>query len=154
MAVKNYQLGRDAKLYAGAVGSTPATEIKDVKDLSLSLTQDEIDITTRTAKGWKATAPGLREAEISFDLLCAAGSTEAKLFLNAYKGGADGTVTSANYVAIKIVDNSIDGLATFEADCMVSDCSMEQNLEDAIKLSIKVKPTVYDDTRPPTLTIS
>lgn len=154
MAVKNYQLGRDAKLYAGAAGATPATEIKDIKDLSLSLTQDEIDVTTRTTKGWKAAAPGLREAEISFDLLCAVGSTEARLFLNAYKGAGDGSVSSSNYVAIKIVDNSSGGLVTFEADCMVVDCSMEQNLEDAIKLSVKAKPTIYDDDRPPTLTIA
>lgn len=146
MAIKNYLLGRDAKLYAGAAGSTPATEIKDVKDLSITLTQGEIDVTTRTAQGWKATAPGLREAEISFDLLCGASSTEAKTFLNAYKGNG--------YVAIKVVDKSTDGLVTFEADCMIADCSMEQNLEDAIKLSIKAKPTVYDDTRPPTLTIA
>jgi|BioPla2DNA2_1021312.scaffolds.fasta_scaffold185757_1 hypothetical protein len=148
MAIKNYLLGRDAKLFAGEAGSTPTTEIKDVKDLSITLTQGEIDVTTRTAQGWKATAPGLREAEISFDLLCGVGSNEAAIFLNAYNG------TNGGYVAIKIVDKSTDGLVTFEADCMIADCSMEQNLEDSIKLSVKAKPTVYDDTRPPTLSIA
>ena len=73
---------------------------------------------------------------------------EAAIFLNAYNG------TNGGYVAIKIVDKSTDGLVTFEADCMIADCSMEQNLEDSIKLSVKAKPTVYDDTRPPTLSIA
>lgn len=149
--IKNYMLGRDAELFAGSPGATPSNKIQDVKDLSLTLTQTEIDVTTRTAKGWKAAAGGLREAEISFDLLCHAGSTEATLFLNAFKGGTNGT---AVYVAIKINDASSGGLLSFEADCLITDCSIEQNLEDAIKLSVKAKPTIYDDSRPPTLTIS
>lgn len=149
--IKNYLLGRDAKLYAGAAGSTPSTEIKDVKDLSISLNQDEVDVTTRTAAGWKATAGGLREAEISFDLLVAKSSTEGKLFLNAYKGGEGGI---ASYLALKIIDAVADGIFSFEADCLITECSMEQNLEDAIKFSVKAKPTVYDDARLPTLTVT
>lgn len=149
--IKNYLLGRDAQLFAGTAGATPTTEIKDVKDLTLSLTQSDVDVTTRTAKGWKAVAGGLREAEISFNLLCAAGDTEAALFLNAYKGGADG---KSSYLALKIVDASESGITTFEADCLISECNIEQNLEEAIELSIKAKPTVYDSDRVPTLTVS
>ena len=149
--IKNYLLGRDAKLYAGTAGSTPSTEIKDIKNLGINLNQAEIDVTTRTAKGWKAVAGGLREAEISFDLLVAKGSTEAKQMLNAFKGGEGGTAT---YLALKIIDAVTEGIFDFEADCLITECSQQQDLEEAIVYAVKAKPTIYDDARVPTLTVT
>jgi predicted secreted protein len=149
--IQTYLLGRDAKLYVGAPGSTPTTEIKDVKDLTVTLNQAEIDVTTRKAKGWKVFAGGLREVEVSFGLLVPKASAEGKLFLNAYKGAENGT---AAYLAMKIIDTDEDGIFSFDADWLITECSEDQNLEDAIKFSVKAKPTIYDDTRVPTLTIT
>lgn len=151
MAVKTYLLGRDAKLYAGIAGSTPNTEILDVRDLSVTLNQGEIDVTTRTAKGWKVSAGGLREATISFDVLVAKDSTEAKIFLQAFAGSSGG---GTDYIALRVVDAPDNGILDLDADCLVTECSQTQDLEDKISFSVTCKPTIYDTDRVPTLTIS
>jgi len=62
-------LGLDAKLYRGSGGSTAATEVKNVKDLTLNLESGEADVTTRATGGWKASAATLKEASLEFTIL-------------------------------------------------------------------------------------
>ena len=45
-------LGLDAKLMRGTAGATAATEVKNVKDLTLNLESGEADVTTRATEGW------------------------------------------------------------------------------------------------------
>ena len=49
-------LGLDAKLLRGDVGATGATEVKNVKDLTLNLESGDADVTTRATGGWRASA--------------------------------------------------------------------------------------------------
>jgi hypothetical protein len=64
-------LAEDAKLYynAGTYGSPTWTEICNVKDLTLSLEKDEIDVTTRCSGGFKEYADGLLDANVTFNML-------------------------------------------------------------------------------------
>ena len=52
-------LGLDAKLFRGTAGSQAATEVTNVKDLTLNLESGEADVTTRATQGWKATAAAM-----------------------------------------------------------------------------------------------
>ena len=52
-------LGLDAKLLRGDAGSTGNTEVKNVKDLTLTLESGEADVTTRATGGWRASAATL-----------------------------------------------------------------------------------------------
>jgi hypothetical protein len=62
-------LGKDAKLYHGAAGSTPSTEMSNVRDVTLTLEAGEADVTTRANSGWRATAPTLRECTCEFEMV-------------------------------------------------------------------------------------
>ena len=69
MAV-DFILGMNAKLYQGVNDAELATltEVGNVKDLTLSLSANEADVTTRANSGWRATAPTLRECELNFKM--------------------------------------------------------------------------------------
>jgi len=62
-------LGKDAKLYHGPAGSTPSTEMSNVRDVTLTLEAGEADVTTRANSGWRATAPTLRECTCEFEMV-------------------------------------------------------------------------------------
>jgi hypothetical protein len=44
----------------GEAGATGTTEVKNVKDLSLTLESGDADVTTRAANGWKVSQKTLR----------------------------------------------------------------------------------------------
>lgn len=69
-------LGLDAILMRGTAGQTAATEVKNVKDLTLSMESGEADVTTRATSGWKASIATLKEASLEFGILY---DTESKL---------------------------------------------------------------------------
>ena len=62
-------LGLDAKLFRGTAGTQAATEVTNVKDLTLNMETGEADVTTRATRGWKATAATLKEASLEFNIL-------------------------------------------------------------------------------------
>lgn len=67
----DFILGMNAKLYHGVndAALSAMTVGDNVKDVTLSLSAGDTDITTRANTGWKATAPTLREAELSFKMV-------------------------------------------------------------------------------------
>ena len=65
---KSYTLGLEAKLFYGAAGATAATEMTNVKDVTLNMETGEADVTTRAAEGWRLTAATLKEASVEFEI--------------------------------------------------------------------------------------
>ena len=68
MSVK---LGLDARLYrnTGAYSSVTWNEVKNVKDLTLSLEAGEADVTTRGNGGWRATIATLKDGSLEFEMV-------------------------------------------------------------------------------------
>ncbi len=135
------KFGLDAKLYfcAAGIGGTPTwTELTNVKNVTLTLQKGEADVTTRANNGWKATAGTLKEGTIEFEMVwdtADAGFTAIKdaYFNNSIIGLAvmDGLITGAG-------SNGNQGLW---ADCMITDFSRDEPLEDAISVKVTAKPT-------------
>ncbi len=135
MSVK---LGLDAKLYfcAAGIGDTPTwTELTNVKNVTLNLQKGEADVTTRANNGWKATAGTLKEGSIEFEMVWDtqdAGFTAIKdaYFNNTSIGMAamDGGITTA-------------GSQGLWADCMITDFSRDEPLEEALSVKVTAKPT-------------
>ena len=80
----SFKLGMYAKLYFGPngteldsvedqTGATAAlatmTELGNVKDLTLNCETGESDITTRSNKGWEATAATLKKCTVDFEMV-------------------------------------------------------------------------------------
>ncbi len=132
-------LGLDAKLLRGTAGATAATEVKNVKDLTLNLESGEADVTTRATKGWKASVATLKEASLEFGILYDTEDADFAAFQAAYFGNTP--------IALFVTDGNGSGL---DADWSITGFSMEQNLEEAVTVSVTAKPTA--STRAPTWT--
>ena len=132
-------LGLDAKLMRGTAGATAATEVKNVKDLTLNLESGEADVTTRATEGWKASVATLKEASLEFGILYDTADADFTAFQTAY--------FSNTPMALFVTDGNGSGL---DADWSITGFSMEQNLEEAVTVSVTAKPTA--STRAPAWT--
>ena len=127
--MSEFVLGMNAKLYYGAAGATAATEMGNVKDVTLTLEAGEADVTTRANSGWRATAPTLRECTAEFEMVwdpTDAGFTAIK---NAF--------LTAGLVALKILDQ--DGGQGPDGDFAITSFSRNEALEEAITVSVTAK---------------
>jgi len=129
-------LGLDAKLLRGTVGATGATEVKNVKDLTLNLESGEADVTTRATAGWKVSVATLKEASLEFGILYDTEDADFTALQTAY---FDNTP-----IALFVTDGDGHGL---DADWSITGFSVEQPLEEALTVSITAKPTA--STRAP-----
>ncbi|MGN1121726.1 MAG: phage tail tube protein [Eubacteriales bacterium] len=129
-------LGLDAKLLRGAAGQTGATEVKNVKDLTLNLESGEADVTTRATKGWRATVATLKDASLEFGILYDTEDADFTAFSDAYFNNTP--------LALFVTDGDGNGL---DADFSITGFSVEQPLEEALTVQVTAKPTA--STRAP-----
>ena len=129
-------LGLDAILMRGTAGQTAATEVKNVKDLTLSMESGEADVTTRATSGWKASIAPLKEASLEFGILYDTEDADFTAFRDAYFGNTP--------LALFVTDGNGSGL---DADWSITGFSVEQPLEEALTVSVTAKPTA--STRAP-----
>jgi predicted secreted protein len=141
MSVK---LGMDAKLYfcVAGIGGTPVwTELSNVKNLTLNLTKGEADVTTRANGGWKATAGTLKEGSIEFEMVWDTADAGFTAIQQAYFGNT--------LIGLAVMDGAVAtaGSQGLWADCMITDFSREEPLEEAMSVKVSAKPSY--STNPP-----
>ena len=132
-------LGLDAKLFRGTAGSQAATEVTNVKDLTLNLESGEADVTTRATQGWKASAATLKEASLEFTILYDTADADFTAFQTAY--------FSNTPLALFITDGATTAHG-LDADFSITAFTVSQPLEEAVSVSVTAKPTA--STRAPT----
>ena len=128
-----FVLGMNAKLYYGAAGATAATEMGNVRDVTLTLEAGEADITTRANQGWRATAPTLRECSVEFEMVwnpADAGFTAIKTAFLA-----------AGTVALKVLDQA--GGQGPDGDFAITSFTRNEALEEAVTVSVTAKLAVF-----------
>ena len=113
----------------GSAGQTAATEVKNVKDLTLSMESGEADVTTRATSGWKASVATLKEASLEFGILYDTEDADFTAFRDAYFGNTP--------LALFVTDGNGSGL---DADWSITGFSVEQPLEEALTVSVTAKP--------------
>ena len=124
-----FVLGMNAKLYYGAAGGSAATEMGNVRDVTLTLEAGEADVTTRANLGWRATAPTLRECTAEFEMVWDPTDAGFSAIKNAF--------LTAGLVALKILDQA--GGQWPEDDFAVASFSRNEALEEAITVSVTAK---------------
>jgi len=132
------KFGIDAKLYfcAAGIGGTPTwTELTNVRNVTLSLTKGEADVTTRANAGWKATAAVLKEGSIEFEMVWDTEDTGFTAIQTAY--------FQNSLIGLAVMDGPIatNGSQGLWADCMILDFSREEPLEEALSVKVTAKPT-------------
>ena len=134
MAVK---LGLDAKLYRNTATNAAPTwnEIVNVRDLTLSLEAGEADVTTRGNNGWRATVATLKDASIEFEMVWDTEDTDFAAIRDAF--------LNREAIQFAVMDGGIvvTGSQGLKAFCMVTAFSRNEALEEALTVSITVKPT-------------
>jgi len=145
-----YLLGMNAKIYRGAavaadsafVGYAGLTEMSNVKDVTLNLSSAEADVTSRANSGWKATASGLREMSVEFQMVWKPGDAAfgvvKDVFLNA-----DGT---GKVVELAILDQpkTTSGAQGPQGFFAITEFKREEPLENAMMVSVTAKLVKYN----------
>jgi len=129
-------LGLDAKLFRGVAGNTAATEMKNVKDVTLNIESGEADVTTRKAQGWKMSVATLKSGSVEFTMNYDTADADFLALQSAF--------FSNTPLAFFISDGHGNGL---DADFTILNFNHSQPLEEAITVSVTIKPT--DSTRAP-----
>jgi len=139
----NYLLGMNCKLYhASAVSATPTgaeswTEIDNAKDVTLNLSKDEADITTRGNDGWKATVGTLKDGSIDFEMLWKPGDAAFDAIESAWANNTE--------LAFAAMSGAIDaaGSKGLAGNFNVINFSRSEPLGEAVTVSVTIKPSSY-----------
>ena len=126
-------LGKDAKLYHGVAGTTAATEMSNVRDVTLTMEAGTADVTTRANSGWRATAPTLRECTCEFEMVWNTTDPGFTAIKAAFLASA--------LIALKILDKA-NGQGP-DGDFAVTSFSRKEALEEAIIVSVTAKLSTF-----------
>lgn len=123
-------VGLSAKLYRGAAGAQAATEMKNVKDVTLNLEKGEADVTTRATAGWRNYIGTLKDASLEFEMNYDTTDSDYSALLSAYFNNTA--------LAFFVSDGSGNGL---DADWIITGFNTRQPLDEAVTVSVTAKPT-------------
>ena len=112
-----------AMLGMECVLSIAGGEVKNVQDVTVTLSAGEADVTTRGNRGWRQTVPTLRECTIEFTMLYLPSDATFAALHAAFESG-------------DTVDVSVEGIS---GKFGVTNFSYEQPLEDAVKVNVTLK---------------
>ncbi len=131
------KLGMEGKLYfnAGSYATPDWKELKNVKDVTLNLEKGEADVTTRGNAGWRATVGTLKEGSLEFEMVW---DTEDEGF-----AALQAAWFSDTPVEMAVMDGPIatSGSQGLRATMSVISFSRKEPLEEAMSVSVSVKPT-------------
>ncbi len=141
------RLGLNAKLYrnTGSYASPTWNEIGNVKDVTLNLESAEADDTVRANNGWRATVPTLKDASVEFEMVWDTADEDFQAIRDAYLNN-----TTLEVLAL---DGPVSGAGStgnqgLRAVCNVTGFSRSEPLEEALSVSVTVKPAY--SANPPT----
>jgi hypothetical protein len=131
------RLGMHAKLYrnTGTYAAPVWAVMPNVKDVTLNLETGEADVTTRGNAGWNATLATLKEGSVEFELVWDTADTGFSAIQAAYFGNAP--------LEFAVMDGDImqAGTQGLRATMSVTNFSRKEPLEEAISVSVTIKPT-------------
>jgi predicted secreted protein len=122
-------LGMDAKIYQGPAGTTATLEMSNVRDVTLNMEAGEADVTTRANKGWRATAPTLKEGTCEFDMVWNDEDVGFTAIKNAFLNNT--------LIALKVLTKE-NGQGP-DADFAITSFSRNEALEEAISVAVTAK---------------
>jgi hypothetical protein len=112
-----------------AVLTIDGAEIKNVKDLTVSLEKAEADASTRDNNGWRATVGTLKDASIEFTVLNKSGDLHSACFKACGPRARHATSISPTPAAALVLT------------CEVMSFNVNQNLEEVVSADVTLKPT-------------
>jgi predicted secreted protein len=143
-------LSENAKLYYNsATYATPTWDlITEVKDLTLTFSKGEVDVTTRASGGYTEIVDGLKEASIEFSILYNTSDTDFSAILDAFHAN-----TAVEFFVMDglVATSGSEGL---RATCTITGLTVNQVLGEALMADFTAKPLKNSDAAPTWTTIA
>lgn len=144
-----FVLGMDGKLYyntTGVAGSGSWVELDNATDVTSNMESAEADVTSRNNNGWRATTPTLKDCSIEFEMIWDNSDAGFTAIKTAYLANST--------IGIMALDGSsaTSGSQGPKFDGRVTNFSRTEALEEAMKVSVTIKPT-YSATAPTWYTV-
>jgi hypothetical protein len=145
MTVKNFLLGKNAKLYIDPdfdsdSGDTPddettlSDEMDNVTSAKLALGSKETDVTTRANGGWEATVKTLKNATLTFDMMWKPGDTAFDAIQAAYL--ADKEVAVGSFDQAKTVTGAQGIVGTWAVTAFDKDDPLDGPQKASVTLKL------------------
>lgn len=121
------------------------TEICNVKDVSLSLEKDEVEVTTRCSNGFKEFVDGLTDASVTFQMLYNTSDAAFTAIQTAF--------FNKTPIEIAVMDGALPApsgstSSGLRAQCMVRSFSRSESLGEALMSDVSLRPVANDDAAP------
>lgn len=142
------KLGLNCKLYrnTGTFASPTLNEISCVRDLTLSLSAGEADVSTRGSGGWKATKATLKDASVEFKLIpnkdVAGDLADIEAFTDAFYANPPEPI---DLVVLDGPDPAPSGSVAshgLHAWFAITSLVRNENLEEGVTYDITLKPSI------------
>jgi hypothetical protein len=124
------KLGLNAKLYRGTAGSTAATEVKNIRDLTFNDEKGSADISVRGST-FELGMPTLRKITLDFEMVVDETDADYAAILAAYVAGTA--------IAIKCVSSTYG--SGVDMDCLIQKMNRKEPLKDIITADVSLVPT-------------
>lgn len=118
----------------GTSGTPVWDAVPNVRDVTLNLTNDEADVTRRASGGFKERMPTLSDASIDFEMVWDTGDTDFTAIRTAF--------TAKTALELLVLDgpSATTGSQGLRAACGVFNFTREENIADAVKVKVSMKP--------------
>ncbi len=142
-------LSQDAELHRNTASYASPTwaAMALVQDLTLNLTKDTVDVSTRGGGGWGEEIDGLKHATITFSMLYDTTDADFTAIEAAFNAN-----TAIEFLCLDGA-SATSGKEGLRAACMVSGFTRNENLGEALTVDIELKPVKNADAAPAWYTV-
>jgi len=140
-----FKIGFEGILYRQTTGTRAAwpgtgaapnlDAVPNVRDVTLSVTKTEADVTTRGGNGWRQSVAALKEATLEFEMVYDTADADFTAFQTSFM--------SNTVIALAVLDGvaATTGTQGFWADFMITGFEKTEPLEGAMMVKVTAKPT-------------
>ena len=145
------RLGLKGKLYrnTGTYATPVWDEIKNVKDLTLTMEKGEADVSTRGNDGWRAIIGTLKEASIEFQMVYDTADLDFQALQTCWF--SDTAIELAIMDGAMVAASGVDKSQGLRALFSIQTFSRSEALEEAMMTDVSIKPT-YSTNAPAWIT--
>ena len=133
-------VGLEGELYYGTAGTTAASELTAVRDVTLDMSASVADINSRASATWKAEKVAQLQATLTFEILNKVGDAGVIAIKNAF--------LAKGAIALYALDiAAVSGGEGLNADWNITNFSRSEPLVDSDKYSVTA--TINNELREP-----
>jgi len=129
-------LGINAKLYYGTAGITPSSIATNVKDIAISMSNSEVDVTTRANVGVESIQAGLQGYTLTFTMFQLGDDAGYQAIIRAF---ANKTLIALMPLT-DTIDNDGEGP---DADWAITECARDEANTEAISYSVTARINTF-----------